>query len=263
MEVEYKFKKGVIQMKLKSKSSDTAKIIDSLAVLLETDEVSIHGISKDRLEQDRLRFPDDIFGTYMCSHCFKIADFNNVEYRKIKRCSCSEKSHWIQIDKPIAKSIASLNKMGFHTYGCCSGHGYNDHNIPAMQYMYVSVDKHTASIFFEVIAYSTSDIHPVHLNLNDEVDKDAISLWTDIVRYGENIYEFRCQFTKLGKYKDKAYADFNLFCYCAQYINCKRYELRREYGYDGSNMNLLNNLANILGATSYGYSQPMNPRVKA
>ena len=72
---------------------------------------------------------------YMCPNCFEL--FTKEEAEKMNNIhvhedsdSCSEVDDYlIPIDKPIAESIAKMNKKGWKTLFSCSGHYYGTHTF--------------------------------------------------------------------------------------------------------------------------------------
>ena len=86
---------------------------------------------------------------FVCSKCF-----NNVD-----KCNCNADRHrqWIEIDRPIQKTIRILNEKGYKTIYCCSGHNnhdnlyiyFNNRNVPECNLDGVMWDKkHTAMYYW-------------------------------------------------------------------------------------------------------------------
>lgn len=86
---------------------------------------------------------------YMCKVCFEL--FTEEEAKQMNYMhndhdfeyyDCDENNYLIPIDKPIAESIAKMNKKGWITQFCCSGH---------------YVDTHTFSEFYVTFGLDTTD----------------------------------------------------------------------------------------------------------
>ena len=95
---------------------------------------------------------------FVCSKCF-----NNID-----KCNCNADRHrqWIEIDRPIQKTIRILNEKGYKTIYCCSGHSnhdnlyiyFNNRNVPECNLDGVMWDKkHTAMYYW----YNPNDTPPV------------------------------------------------------------------------------------------------------
>ena len=66
---------------------------------------------------------DELYG--MCSECYEMLDKNKHKnpYQNNNVCEhCGEISHVIEIDELILPTISELNKKGYYTEFCCSGH---------------------------------------------------------------------------------------------------------------------------------------------
>ena len=62
----------------------------------------------------------------MCEKCFGMIDLSrhqNMWWDDFVCINCGEKSHGIEIDEMILPTISQLNKKGYFTEYCCSGHG--------------------------------------------------------------------------------------------------------------------------------------------
>ena len=72
---------------------------------------------------------------YMCPCCYKVYDsfrlrvsdtHDGIPHYLCPSITCEQLGiNLVELDDPIAKYIGRLNKMGYRTRYCCSGHNYN------------------------------------------------------------------------------------------------------------------------------------------
>jgi hypothetical protein len=78
------------------------------------------------LSQTKCVIRDDAIGTVICHQCNKIMDRGvYTSKNECRYCGCTEEP--IIIDELIAPVIVLLNKKGYITRTCCSGHIHTGH----------------------------------------------------------------------------------------------------------------------------------------
>ena len=165
---------------------------------------------------------------YMCPICFEL--FTEEEAKKMLYIhkhddidSCNEIDFLIPIDKPIAESIAKMNKKGWTTNFSCSGHYSNEHTFSEFYVVFELDDSN-----FHLIPYLMK-FEPVGLEY--EIERNSILDISGLTNYRCRIsprnkdYWFTTEFTlgsniaesddrplftekdydKLLKWKDKVY----------------------------------------------------------
>jgi hypothetical protein len=88
---------------------------------------------------------DELYG--MCSECFEMLDKNKHKnpYQSNNVCKhCSKISHVIEVDELILPTISELNKKGYYTDFCCSGHALDSFiDNGSINNLYIMFDKNT------------------------------------------------------------------------------------------------------------------------
>lgn len=72
----------------------------------------------------------------ICNKCFKIYNKDTAKYSS---CECTGRI--VEIDDNIVQAIILLNKAGYITEYCCSGHYYNKYPDPYIKFKYNDIEQ--------------------------------------------------------------------------------------------------------------------------
>ena len=123
---------------------------------------------------------------YLCSKCF------DVMYSKRHRCEkCDAKdNHWkdpnIEIDSKLAFQISVLNKKGYKTKFCCSGHAYEEF-VTTYIYFEDKIDSCPEDWYLDL----DDDGYIIRGNRNDNwVKLDFVTRENILTKYNNNLLKW-------------------------------------------------------------------------
>lgn len=113
---------------------------------------------------------------YMCPHCFNVYTDERLKYNEVIRefrcpsVDCIAYHRLFEIDELMIKPIQILNKKGYKTTDCCSGHTYEKYFNP-----YIAFDRKYMPNSLPVDWYKDDNCIRMDLRLSLE-DRENLSV---------------------------------------------------------------------------------------